>query len=248
VGLFRSFGVDTAVNLRLSSGLFEVMTTGLQVKELAYVPLISVSKARISGLDAALKRTLDLAVTVPGLVLLSPLFLFIALAVRRDSPGPAIYRRRVMGARGTEFDAYKFRTMHTNGEEILDTRPEYRVLLADEGKLKDDPRVTRLGKNLRRHSLDELPQLVNVLRGEMSLVGPRMISPVEVDKYGKWGLNLLTVKPGLTGLWQVSGRADVSYEERVRLDMHYIRNWTIWLDLQLLMRTIPAVLKGKGAY
>ena len=248
VGLFRSYGVNSDVNLRLSSGLFEVMTTGLEVKELAYVPLISVRKARISGLDAALKRALDWVVTVPGLLMLSPLLAGIALAVKRDSPGPVIYRRRVMGEGGRSFDAFKFRTMVANGDEILDAQPALREQLADEGKLRDDPRVTRVGRTLRKYSLDELPQLVNVLRGEMSLVGPRMISPPEMAEYGKWGMNLLTVKPGLTGMWQVSGRADVPYEERVRLDMHYIRNWTLWLDLHLLLRTIPVVLKGRGAY
>ena len=115
-------------------------------------------------------------------------------------------------------------------------------------KIIDDPRVTRLGKMLRKWSLDELPQMFNVLRGEMSLVGPRMISPPEMEKYGKWAMNLLTVKPGLTGLWQVSGRSDISYEERVRLDMQYIRNWTIWQDLYLILVTLPAVLNQKGAY
>jgi lipopolysaccharide/colanic/teichoic acid biosynthesis glycosyltransferase len=111
-----------------------------------------------------------------------------------------------------------------------------------------DPRVTRMGQFLRRFSLDELPQLFNVLKREMSLVGPRMISPSEMEKYDQWDINLLTVQPGITGLWQVSGRSDVSYEQRVRLDMHYIRNWSIWLDLQLLFQTIPAVLKSRGAY
>jgi len=248
VTIFRNYGINTDVNLRLSSGLFDVMTTGLEVKELAFVPLISVRKARIQGLDAVLKRVLDCALTLPGLALLFPLFMVIAVAVKRDSPGPIIYRRRVVGVGGSEFDALKFRTMVANGDQVLDESPQLRQQLASEGKLRDDPRVTRLGNTLRRFSLDELPQLVNVLRGEMSLVGPRMISPPEMAEYGKWGMNLLTVKPGLTGLWQVSGRADVGYDERVRLDMHYIRNWTIWLDLQLLMRTIPVVLRGKGAY
>ena len=248
VGIFRNYGVNTGVNLRLSSGLFEVMTTGLAVKELAYVPLISVRQARIRGLDAVLKRALDCALTVPGLILFSPLFLVIAVAVKRDSSGPVIHRRRVVGVGAREFDAFKFRTMVANGDQILDANPQLRDKLASEGKLKDDPRVTCLGNTLRRFSLDELPQLVNVLRGEMSLVGPRMISPPEMAEYGQWGMNLLTVKPGMTGLWQVSGRADVAYDERVRLDMHYIRNWTIWLDLQLLMRTIPVVLRRKGAY
>jgi lipopolysaccharide/colanic/teichoic acid biosynthesis glycosyltransferase len=138
--------------------------------------------------------------------------------------------------------------MHINGEEILAKRPDLLAELDRNHKLKDDPRVTRIGRLLRRTSLDELPQLFNVLRREMSLVGPRMISPQEVERYDQWGLNLLTVKPGITGLWQVSGRSDITYEQRVQLDMYYIRNWSIWLDLQLLWQTIPAVLRGTGAY
>jgi lipopolysaccharide/colanic/teichoic acid biosynthesis glycosyltransferase len=138
--------------------------------------------------------------------------------------------------------------MVTNGDEILAATPELREQLAQDHKLKDDPRVTPIGRVLRRTSLDELPQLFNVLRREMSLVGPRMISPEEMARYDQWGMNLLTIPPGITGLWQVSGRSDVSYEERVRLDMHYIRNWSIWFDLQLLWQTIPVVLRGRGAY
>jgi lipopolysaccharide/colanic/teichoic acid biosynthesis glycosyltransferase len=124
--------------------------------------------------------------------------------------------------------------------------PELREELARNHKLKDDPRITRVGRLLRKASLDELPQLFNVLKREMSLVGPRMITPEEMDMYQEWGLNLLTVDPGITGLWQVSGRSDISYRERVELDMHYIRNWTIWLDLHVLIQTIPAVLKRPG--
>jgi lipopolysaccharide/colanic/teichoic acid biosynthesis glycosyltransferase len=153
-----------------------------------------------------------------------------------------------MGLNGRQFDAYKFRTMHVNGDEILDRSPELKAELAANHKLKDDPRVTRLGHFLRRFSLDELPQFLNVIKRDMSVVGPRMISPVEMEQYAKWGINLLTVRPGITGLWQVSGRSDVDYQERVRLDMQYVRNWTIWLDLQLILRTIPAVLNAKGAY
>ncbi len=236
------------VNLRLSSGLFEVVSSGLRVKELAYVPLVEVSKTRISGMDMFMKGVLDYGLTIPALVLLSPFLFLIALLVKRDSPGPALHRRRVMGMNGGQFDAFKFRTMRIDGDKILEAHPELKSELEDKQKLKDDPRVTRLGKFLRKWSLDELPQLLNVLRGEMSLVGPRMISPPEMAKYGKWGMNLLTVKPGLTGLWQVSGRSDVDYDERVRLDMHYIRNWTIWQDLSLIVMTLPAVLKKKGAY
>ena len=149
---------------------------------------------------------------------------------------------------GSQFDAFKFRTMRSDGDDILAARPELQAELAQFHKLKDDPRVTRTGKWLRRFSLDELPQLFNVLFGQMSLVGPRMISPEEISNYNQWDINLLTIRPGLTGLWQVSGRSDVTYDERVRLDMYYIRNWSIWLDLQLLLQTIPAVFYGHGAY
>jgi lipopolysaccharide/colanic/teichoic acid biosynthesis glycosyltransferase len=159
-----------------------------------------------------------------------------------------IYRRRVMGVNGSMFDAFKFRTMAVNGDEILEANPALKAELAQNHKLKDDPRITRMGKLLRKTSMDELPQLVNVLRGEMSLVGPRMITQPEMEKYSRWDMNLLTVRPGITGLWQVSGRSDVSYDERVRMDMYYIRNWSIWLDLQLLLQTFPAVIKRRGAY
>jgi len=138
--------------------------------------------------------------------------------------------------------------MYVNGDEILAKHPELQAELAKNHKLKEDPRVTRVGKYLRKFSLDELPQIFNVLRAEMSLVGPRMISPEEIEMYDRWDMNLLTVRPGITGLWQVSGRSDISYAERVRLDMYYIRNWSIWQDIQLLLQTLPAVLKGKGAY
>jgi lipopolysaccharide/colanic/teichoic acid biosynthesis glycosyltransferase len=154
-----------------------------------------------------------------------------------------------LGIGGLEFDAFKFRTMVVNGDEVLANYPALQEELATTHKLKDDPRVTRVGRILRQLSLDELPQLFNVLLGQMSLVGPRMISLDEAKEYGRMKLNLLTVKPGLTGLWQVSGRSDLSYEERVRLDMDYVRNYSIWLDLQILFfQTLPVVLKGHGAY
>jgi lipopolysaccharide/colanic/teichoic acid biosynthesis glycosyltransferase len=153
-----------------------------------------------------------------------------------------------MGLNGKQFYAYKFRTMVINGDEVLAQHPELQEELARNHKLKNDPRVTRIGAFLRKYSLDELPQLFNVLKREMSLVGPRMISPEEVAMYKQFDMNLLTVLPGITGIWQVSGRSDISYEERVRLDMYYIRNWSIWLDLQILFQTIPAVLKSRGAY
>lgn len=138
--------------------------------------------------------------------------------------------------------------MYLNGDEILKRYPGLQVELKAKHKLKQDPRVTRVGQWLRKYSLDEVPQLLNVLLGRMSLVGPRMISPAEVEMYGHWRMNLLTVKPGITGLWQISGRSDLSYEERIRLDMQYIRNYTLWLDFLILFRTVPVVLRGQGAY
>jgi exopolysaccharide biosynthesis polyprenyl glycosylphosphotransferase len=248
VDIFSHYGLRPHLNLRLSSGLFEIITTGLEVREMAYAPLVSIHKVRMTGVERVLKMALDYTLTIPGLIVIGPLLLLVALAIKLDSPGPVIYRRRVMGVNSREFDAYKFRTMHVNGNALLAQFPHLQEELARTYKLKDDPRITRVGRLLRKASLDELPQLFNVLKREMSLVGPRMIAPEEMAMYQEWGLNLLTVDPGITGLWQVSGRSEISYRERVELDMHYIRNWTIWLDLQVLIQTIPAVLKGRGAY
>jgi exopolysaccharide biosynthesis polyprenyl glycosylphosphotransferase len=246
--IFRKYGVSEKVNIRMSSGLYEILTTGLSVTEFAYVPLVYVNKVRLTGTDTALKLVLDYVFTLGGLIVLSPFLAVIASLVKLSSPGPIIHKRLVMGLNGKQFHAYKFRTMVVNGNEVLDSYPDLKDELARNHKLKNDPRITRVGAFLRKFSLDELPQLFNVLRREMSLVGPRMISPEEVTMYKQFDMNLLTVLPGITGVWQVSGRSDVSYEERVRLDMYYIRNWSIWLDLQILFQTIPAVLKGHGAY
>jgi len=246
--IFKKYGVSDKVNLRLSSGLYEIITTGLTVSEFAYVPLVYVNKVRLTGSDDLLKLTLDYLATIAGLIIISPFLLLIAVLIKMSSPGPIIHKRRVMGLNGKQFYALKFRTMVVNGDELMDSHPDLKEELARNHKLKTDPRVTRVGNFLRKYSLDELPQLFNVLKRDMSLVGPRMISPEEVAMYKQFDMNLLTVLPGMTGLWQVSGRSDISYEERVRLDMYYIRNWSIWLDLQLLFQTIPAVLKGRGAY
>jgi exopolysaccharide biosynthesis polyprenyl glycosylphosphotransferase len=246
--IFKKYGVSGDVCVRMSSGLYEIITTGLTVSEFAYVPFITINKARLTGWDEVAKLFLDYAITIPGLILISPLLLVIAIAIKLDSPGPVIHRRQVMGMNGAKFYAYKFRSMHVNGDDILEAHPDLKDELARNHKLKNDPRITRIGHFLRKSSLDELPQLINVLRREMSLVGPRMISPAEVANYDQWDINLLTVRPGISGPWQVSGRSDISYEERVQIDMYYVRNWTIWLDLQILIQTIPAVLLSRGAY
>ncbi len=246
--IFERYGRRENLNLRLSSGLFEIMTTGLEVKEVANVPLVRVNNLRLQSSERILKLLLDYIVVIFGGLFVLPLVTLIAILVKLDSPGPVFYRRRVMGINGQQFDAFKFRTMHVNGDEILAQHPELLKKLNEEHKLKNDPRVTRVGHYLRKLSLDELPQFLNILKREMAVVGPRIISPEEMSQYGQWGMNLLTVHPGLTGLWQVSGRSDVSYEERVWLDMNYIRNWSIWSDFHILLRTIPAVLKSQGAY
>lgn len=237
------------VNMSLSSGLYEIFTTGLRVSTRNSVPLLSLNRLRLNPTEMILKTTLDYTLILMGALFLLPLLGLLALLIKLDSPGPVLYRRRVMGVGGKEFDAFKFRTMVVNGDEVLTKHPELWAELQVNHKLKKDPRVTKVGAWLRRTSLDELPQLINVLQGQMSLVGPRMISPAESVLYGSMKQNLLTVKPGLTGLWQVSGRSDLSYGERVQMDMHYIRNYSIWLDIQILFfQTLPAVFKGSGAY
>jgi len=237
------------VNLRLSSGLYELLTTGVTVKTIGTVPLLSVNKLRLEQEEIYLKTLMDYALTLIALLFIWPVFLVIALLIKLDSSGPVFYRRAVLGVSGKPFNALKFRTMFPNGESLLKDRPELIEQLGRDHKLKDDPRITRVGFWLRKYSLDELPQLFNVLLGQMSLVGPRMITMEEAAKYGQRKFNLLTVKPGITGLWQVSGRSDISYDERVRLDMYYIRNYSLWMDLQIFfIQTPPAVLKGEGAY
>jgi exopolysaccharide biosynthesis polyprenyl glycosylphosphotransferase len=246
--LYRRLGHADQVELRLSSGLFEILTTAVTVQERSGVPLMTPERVRITGVDAVLKSALDYALAASALVVLFPLLLVIALLIKVDSPGPILHRRRVVGRGGKRFDAFKLRTMIMNAERRQERQPIDFPDRRGSQKARVDPRTTRLGRFLRRTSLDELPQLLNVLRGEMSLVGPRMIAPEETGRYGKWGLNLLTVKPGITGPWQVRGRGELQYEERVRFSMQYIRNYSIWLDLEILLRTVGVVLRGTGAY
>jgi lipopolysaccharide/colanic/teichoic acid biosynthesis glycosyltransferase len=193
------------------------------------------------------KRAIDLLGSAILIFLLSPVFLGIACLILVADGVPVIYRRRVIGTRG-EFDAYKFRTMIRDADAVLAANPELSEAFTQQFKLRSDPRVTRLGAWLRKYSLDELPQLVNVLKGQMSLVGPRMITSAELHKYVPHEALLLTVKPGLTGYWQVEARQEVSYAERVRMDVYYITNWSFWLDLKILFRTPSKILRAQGAY
>ena len=194
-----------------------------------------------------LKRVTDIVGSFLLVVLLLPLLTMAAVLVAIDDGWPLIYRRRVVGPRG-EFDAYKFRTMRRDADRILAENSQLRMEFERQFKLKNDPRVTRLGSILRKFSLDELPQLLNVVKGDMSLVGPRMICKQELAKYGPHQELLLTVKPGLTGYWQVNGRQTVDYEERVRMDLYYVEHRSFRLDLKILAKTPFTVLKREGAY
>ena len=199
-----------------------------------------------------LKRLFDIGATIVGGILISPPLLAIAIWVYHDSPGPVIFKHRRVGKDGKEFNCYKFRSMCVNSKEVLDhllaTDPKAKAEWDKEFKLKDDPRITKSGAFLRKTSLDELPQLWNVLKGEMSLVGPRPIVQAEVPRYGKYIKEYYSVLPGITGMWQTSGRSDIDYPERVQMDSWYVHNWNVWLDLVLLWRTVSVVVHHKGAY
>jgi lipopolysaccharide/colanic/teichoic acid biosynthesis glycosyltransferase len=195
------------------------------------------------------KRLLDLAVALLVLALLAPLLVAVALLILLDTGGPVIFRREMIGLDGRLFWMYKFRTMAVNAEQLLLLNPElYQAYQEQHFKLKRDPRVTSAGRILRKYSIDELPQLWNVVRGEMSLVGPRSIPTQELEPFGDFAALRQTVKPGITGLWQVSGRADTTYTERVRLDQEYLAHWSLGLDLWIIACTPIAILRGVGAY
>ena len=206
----------------------------------------------VRPLNRFIKTIVDYTLTIIGVILISPFLLFIAAWIYKDSPGPVIFRHIRIGKNGKPFPCFKFRTMCNNADkklqELLANDPEACAEWEKDFKLKNDPRITKSGAFLRRTSLDELPQLLNVLRGEMSLVGPRPVIEAELPRYGDFLDDYLMVKPGITGMWQVNGRSDTTYDERVQMDSWYVRNWSVWLDFMLLFRTVKAVLAGKGAY
>jgi exopolysaccharide biosynthesis polyprenyl glycosylphosphotransferase len=197
---------------------------------------------------SCVKRISDLVLATLGLVALAPIFLAVAVAIKLDSPGPMFYRQVRVGKDGRRFRMLKFRSMQQDADAMILGLLQRNEVTGPMFKIRRDPRVTRVGRFLRRYSLDELPQLINVARGDMSLVGPRPPTTGEIEKYEDWQLGRLRARPGITGLWQVSGRTEVPFHDMVRLDLHYIRNWSFALDVEILLRTIPAVLTTKGAY
>ena len=217
--------------------LLQVITDRVKIDDIGDFPVIELREGRLRPVDLFLKRGLDLALTLPVLILISPLFGLIALAIKLDSPGPVIFAHDRVGKDGRIFRLYKFRTMKQ------ETEP-YATAPGDQS----DSRITRFGRFLRKTSLDELPQFINVLKGEMSLVGPRPEMPFIVDQYEPWQRRRLDVPQGITGLWQIAGRKQLPLHYNLEYDFYYIRNWSLRLDLAILLRTIPAVLLGKGAF
>jgi len=211
-------------------------------------PVINLRGSAISEYDRVVKRVFDILVAVPLLLLVSPLMLLIAMLVKLDSPGPVIFRQERVGENGLHFIMYKFRTMHTDAEkhlgELIKTNSNGEIVF----KHRDDPRVTRLGRFLRRYSLDELPQFLNVIKGEMSMVGPRPELPLLVDQYAPWQRRRWTVPPGITGWWQISGRSDNPMHLHVEDDLYYIANYSLNLDVAILLKTVRAVFRGRGAF
>lgn len=234
------------VEIQISTGTSELLNSSVEVIDDDLLPLILVKKRRADGLHLLLKVLIDYVLATFFVVLLSPILIVLALLVKLTSSGPIIHKRKVVGKNREEFYFYKFRTMHVNGDAML--TPEQRAEWLKEFKIENDPRITKVGVWMRKLSLDELPQFFNVLRGEMSMVGPRAITMPELEKFGRFQHLRLMVKPGITGLWQVSGRSNLKYEDRIRLDIDYVRNYTIWLDLEIMFRTIPAVLFSRGAH
>ena len=223
-------------------------------------PLYLEESNESAGFHMALKRGIDIAGSILGIIFLSPLILITVLSVKITSPGPVVFRQLRLGQKGARFQFYKFRSMRTDTDDQIHRNYVENLIKGNldeinQGekekplyKIKADPRVTRVGKIIRKLSIDELPQLYNVLKGEMSLVGPRPPLPYEVEKYEPWHLRrILEVKPGITGLWQVEGRSKTSFNDMVRLDLRYVQNWSLGLDFKILLKTVKAVLKPTGA-
>nr|WP_245722679.1 sugar transferase [Micromonospora matsumotoense] len=238
----------TGIDLVVAPALTDVAGPRIHTRPVAGLPLIHVEAPEFRGARKLVKELVDRSAAAVALLLLLPLVALIALAVKLDSRGPVLFRQTRVGQGGQEFGVLKFRTMVVNADALLAelvARNETNGLMF---KMRDDPRVTRIGRLLRKWSLDELPQLVNVLFGQMSLVGPRPPLPSEVARYDGDVARRLLVKPGMTGLWQVSGRSDLSWEDGIRLDLYYVENWSLAADLTILWKTFGAVLRGRGAY
>ncbi|MEV0228367.1 sugar transferase [Nonomuraea sp. NPDC050786] len=235
-------------DLFVAPALMDVAGPRISIRPVAGMPLLHVEHPEFDGTKQVAKTVFDRLVAMAALLVLALPLLAIALVIRLTSHGPALFHQTRVGKGGKEFRVVKFRTMVADAEQLKGTLLDANEFDGVLFKIRNDPRITRVGAFLRKYSLDELPQLLNVLRGEMSLVGPRPPLPEEVDKYGADVRRRLVVKPGMTGLWQVSGRSNLTWEESVRLDLRYVENWSLILDLQILWKTWSVVTRGEGAY
>jgi exopolysaccharide biosynthesis polyprenyl glycosylphosphotransferase len=236
------------VRAQVVPDLFQLTKNQVYVEELNGIPLISTRGVSIQGWNLIVKRAFDLTLSIIGGILSLPFCALIAIAIKLDSPGPVLFTQTRIGRNGVPFRCYKFRSMVNGADEM---RQDLGALNEASGplfKVRNDPRRTRVGRWIRRFSLDELPQIINVIRGEMSCVGPRPNLPEEVEHYQEWHKKRLTVSPGITGMWQVSGRSDLTFDEMVLLDIYYVENWNLAMDLSILIRSIPAIIGARGAY
>ena len=236
------------VRVRIVPDIFQMTLSRLHIEDLAGIPMIGIQERSIKGGHLVLKRATDIVLSSLLLLLLCPIFLLIAVAIKLDSPGPVILRQIRVGKGEQLFTCFKFRSMRDRADEEKSQLLDRNEANGAWFKMRNDPRVTKVGRILRRTSMDELPQFVNVLMGHMSIVGPRPAIPTEVQRYQPWHRRRLEVAPGLTGLWQVSGRSNLTFDEAVLLDLYYIENWSLLLDMQLMLRTVPKVVSGEGAY
>ena len=239
-------GLD--VSIMLFPGFFEFSIKRMAVREISGIPLMQVANIGFFGINLFLKNIVDYVLGIVIFVFFIPVYLVIGLMIKINSPGPVFYKQKRYTKKCKEFYIYKFRTMFMDADKRLE---ELKHLNEADGplfKIKNDPRITNIGRVLRKFSIDELPQIINVLRGELSLVGPRPPIPEEVEQYNDWEMKRLDVKQGITGLWQISGRSELNFEEMTRLDLYYIQNWSIGMDIMIILKTLPAVIFSKGAY
>src|SRR5436309_3735107 len=252
-------GRGRGVEFRIAPSLFNCLPRKTEIDQIGALPMIRLFREPLSSAARIVKRASDIIISLIALAILSPIWLIIALVIKLDSRGPIFYKQERVGMDGRIFLFYKFRTMRTGADDAMHREYQQKYIAGRaeatlvEGerpayKLVSDARITRMGRWLRRLSLDELPQLLNVLRGDMSVVGPRPPIPYEVEAYQLWHRKRLDMKPGLTGLWQVSGRNRLPFDEMVRLDLFYIENWSLLLDLKIILRTLPVMLRGDDAY
>ncbi|WP_243400029.1 sugar transferase [Arthrobacter glacialis] len=239
---------ESATELVVALALTNVAGPRIQMRPVEGLPLMHVDLPQFTGYKHLLKRSLDIVASAMALLLLSPILVVLAIMIRKDSPGPVIFRQDRVGRDGGIFEMYKFRSMVANAEEVLATLADQNEGSGPLFKIHNDPRITKVGAWMRRYSLDELPQLMNVLKGQMSLVGPRPPLSTEVENYDGHTYRRLYIKPGITGLWQVSGRSDLSWKESVRMDLYYVENWSMTGDFMIMWRTLHVMRDHVGAY